>query len=101
MSKQFIQPMEDRLLVEIMPVDDSKSPGGIVIPETARQTQRKPVFKSRVVQVGNGEKIVKSKISPGDIVFITPFSGAPADPMNDNLLFINYGEVLGVLRDQT
>ena len=94
--KVSIKPLEERLIVEIIPQDEDKTPGGIVIPESVRPGQRRPIFRANVIAVGNGEKVVKSGITVGSKVYVTPYAGAPFDRTNDNLLFLAYNDVMGI-----
>lgn len=74
MSKKLkVRILFNQLLVRPIP-EDEKTPGGIIIPETAREkTQR-----GEIVALGNGRNKKTGKIRPidakiGDIVFFTKF----------------------------
>ncbi|MBN1625768.1 MAG: co-chaperone GroES, partial [Deltaproteobacteria bacterium] len=56
-----IKPFEDRVLVEPVESEESKTKGGIFIPDTAKEKQR----IGKVVEVGTDESIVEH-IKVGD-----------------------------------
>lgn len=71
-------PLADRVIVE--PIDDAPaaSPGGIIIPDTAR----KRPHKGRVVAIGVGRvhevtgELIPIAVKPGDVVFYGQFAGS-------------------------
>src|SRR6476620_4718349 len=70
-----IRPLQDRLVVQRV-AEDSKTKGGIIIPDTAKE---KPL-EGRVVAVGNGKVLEDGKVRPldvkvGDIILFTKYSG--------------------------
>lgn len=74
MSVRF-EPMLNRVLVEELP-DETMSPGGIVIPDTAQESQK--FRKCRVSAVGPGPRDsdgghIKMTVSEGDIVYVGRF----------------------------
>lgn len=54
-----IQPLHDRLLVKRQ-TDDETTPGGIVIPETAKEK----TFRGEVISVGQGKLLDGGKTRP-------------------------------------
>ena len=57
-----IRPLHDRLIVK-REAEERKSPGGIVIPDTAAE---KPIF-GKVVAVGKGKILENGEVRPLDI----------------------------------
>jgi chaperonin GroES len=70
-----IRPLADRLVVQRIE-QESKSKGGIIIPDTAKE---KPV-EGKVVAVGNGKVLKNGKVRPldvkaGDRILFGKYSG--------------------------
>lgn len=66
-----IKPLGDRILVKpLTSAEVTKS--GIILPETAEKEQKE---QGIVVAVGNGLKVKKLRLSPGDKVVFGKYSG--------------------------
>ena len=63
-SKNTIQPLADRVLVRREDAPDIKSPGGIIIPDTAKKEKSK---LGVVVAVGSGRVSDEGKLVPMSI----------------------------------
>jgi chaperonin GroES len=92
-----IQPLWDRIVVEPKEVE-SKSAGGIVIPDTADKD--KPM-EGTVRAVGNG-KYIDGKVQPlqlkvGDRVLFGKYSGTNFKLENQDFLVMREEDVMGVL----
>jgi chaperonin GroES len=71
-----IRPLDDRVVVEAMEAEE-KSPGGIVIPDTAKEKPR----QGKVVAVGPGKLLDSGKrsgmlVSKGDMVLFGKYAGS-------------------------
>jgi chaperonin GroES len=92
-----IRPLHDRVVVRRLD-EDTKSPGGIVIPDTAKE---KPI-QGEVVAVGNG-KILDSgdtrplDVKPGDKVLFGKYSGTEVKLGNEELLVMREEDIMGVV----
>jgi chaperonin GroES len=95
MSK--IRPLHDRVIVK-REEDERKSPGGIVIPDSASE---KP-SKGRVVAVGTGKLLDDGKVRPldvkvGDKVLFGKYSGTEVKVDGDDVLVMREEDILAVL----
>lgn len=95
MSK--IRPLHDRVIVK-REEDERKSPGGIVIPDSASE---KP-SKGRVIAVGNGKILEDGKVRAldvkvGDKVLFGKYSGTEVKVDGDDVLVMREEDILAVL----
>ena len=95
MSK--IRPLHDRVIVK-REEDERKSPGGIVIPDSASE---KP-SKGRVVAVGTGKLLEDGKVRPldvkvGDKVLFGKYSGTEVKVDGDDVLVMREEDLLAVI----
>ncbi len=92
-----IRPLHDRVIVRRLD-EDSKSPGGIVIPDTAKE---KPI-QGEVVAVGNGKILDNGDtrpldVKPGDKVLFGKYSGTEVKLGNEELLVMREEDIMGVV----
>jgi len=87
-----IKPFEDRILVEPEEIGESKSEGGIIIPDTAKEKPR----KGKVVEVGTDEDLAKN-IKVGDTIIYAKFTGDEIEVENKNYLIISKSDILAVI----
>jgi len=87
-----IKPFEDRILVEPEEIAESKSEGGIIIPDTAKEKPR----KGKVVEVGTDEDLAKN-IKVGDTIIYAKFTGDEIEVENKNYLIISKNDILAVI----
>jgi chaperonin GroES len=92
-----IRPLSDRILVEAKETE-SKSAGGIVIPDTADKD--KPM-QGTVLAIGNG-KFIDGKIQPlqvkvGDQVLFGKYSGTSVKLDDKEYLVMREEDVMGVV----
>jgi chaperonin GroES len=92
-----IRPLHDRLIVK-REAEERKSPGGIVIPDTATE---KPIF-GKVIAVGKG-KILESgqvralDIKVGDKILFGKYSGTDVKVDGDELVVMREEDVMAVV----
>jgi chaperonin GroES len=91
-----IRPLSDRLVVKRLE-EERKSPGGIVIPDTAAE---KPI-RGEVIAVGQGKVLDNGEVRPvgvkvGDQVLFAKYSGNDIKVDGQELLFIREEDVLAV-----
>ncbi len=87
-----IKPFEDRILVEPEEIGESKSEGGIIIPDTAKEKPR----KGKVVEVGTDEDLAKN-IKVGDTIIYAKFTGDEIEVENKNYLIVSKSDILAVI----
>ena len=91
------RPLGDRVVVRRL-AEDQKSPGGIIIPETA---QEKPQ-EGEVIAVGPGAlddtgKRIVPEVKSGEFVLFGKWSGSEVKIDGEELLIMKESDLLGVL----
>ena len=91
------RPLHDRVAIRRIK-EDTKSKGGILIPETARE---KPV-EGEVVAVGSGLRDESGKVIPldvkaGDRVLFSKWSGTEINMDGEEYLVMKESDIMGVL----
>ena len=92
-----IRPLQDRVVVR-RTEEETKSSGGIVIPESAAE---KP-SQGEVLAVGPGKKLDDGSVQPidlnvGDKILFGQYAGNTVKLDGEELLIINESEVFGVV----
>jgi chaperonin GroES len=92
-----IRPLHDRVVVKRME-EETTSPGGIVIPDTAAE---KPV-RGEVIAVGNGKILDNGETRPldlkaGDKVLFGKYSGTEVKVEGEELLVMREDDVMAVI----
>ena len=88
-----IKPFEDRILVEPEEIEESKSKGGIILPDTVKEKPR----RGKVVEVGTDEELAE-KIKVGDTVVYAKFSGDEIELEEKKYLLISRNDILAIIR---
>src|SRR5215217_5227791 len=93
------RPLHDRVVLRRIE-EDSKTKGGIIIPDTA---QEKPM-QGEVIAVGPGGRDESGKLIPidlkvGDHVLFGKWSGTEVKIDNEELLIMKESDIMGVLTD--
>ena len=91
------RPLHDRVVVKRVD-EDTKTKGGIIIPETA---QEKPM-QGKIIAVGPGArdesgKLVPHDVKKGDTVLFGKWSGTEVKIDGDELLIMKESDIMGVL----
>jgi chaperonin GroES len=92
-----IRPLHDRVLVRRLE-DEKKTPGGIVIPDSAAE---KPM-QGKVVSVGNGKLQENGELRPldvkaGDKILFGKYSGTEVKVNGEELLVMREDDIMGVI----
>ena len=88
-----IKPFEDRVLVEPEEATESRSKGGIILPDTAKEKPR----RGRIVEVGTDEELA-DKIKVGDTVVYAKFTGDEIEFESKKFLIVSRSDILAVIR---
>ena len=93
----IFRPLHDRVLVKRID-EDEKSPGGIIIPDTAKE---KP-SEGKVVAVGSGTKSEDGKVTAldvkkGDKILFGKWSGTEVTVDGDELIIMKESDILGII----
>ena len=91
------RPLHDRVLVKRID-EDEKSPGGIIIPDTAKE---KP-SEGKVVAVGSGSKaedgtVTALDVKKGDKILFGKWSGTEVTVGGDDLIIMKESDILGII----
>ena len=91
-----IRPLHDRIVVKRLD-EERKSPGGIVIPDTAAE---KPI-RVKFIAVGKGKVLENGEIRPvdlkvGDQVLFGKYTGTEIKVDGEELLVMREDDVMGV-----
>jgi chaperonin GroES len=91
------RPLHDRVVVRRVE-DDTKTKGGIIIPDTA---QEKPM-QGEIIAVGPGGrdesgKLIPIDLKPGDFVLFGKWSGTEVKIEGEELLIMKESDVMGVI----
>ena len=90
-----LKPFDDRVVVEKMEnEDEGRSPGGIIIPDTAKE---KPRF-GKVVAVGTDEDL-QEKVKVGDKILYGKYVGDEVNIEGKEYLFVQRPDILAILAD--
>lgn len=91
------RPLHDRVLLERIE-EDSKTAGGIIIPDTAKE---KPM-KGKIVAIGSGSrdeagKLVPLDVKEGDVVLFSKWSGTEVNIDGKEMLVMKESDIMGVI----
>ncbi|MCB1556572.1 MAG: co-chaperone GroES [Alphaproteobacteria bacterium] len=91
------RPLHDRVLLRRVEADE-KTPGGIIIPETAKE---KPA-EGEIVATGSGARDESGKVVPldvkaGDRVLFSKWSGTEVTIDGEELLVMKESDIMGVI----
>ena len=94
-----IRPLHDRVVIRRMD-DEHTSPGGIVIPDTAKE---KPI-RGEVISVGAGKTLEDGTVrplalQPGDTVLFGKYAGTEIKLDNQDYVVMREDDVMGVIED--
>jgi chaperonin GroES len=92
-----IRPLHDRLIIK-REAEERKSPGGIVIPDTATE---KPTF-GKVIAVGKGKILENGEVRPpdvktGDKILFGKYSGTEVKVDGEELVVMREEDVMAVV----
>src|SRR5258707_7863593 len=92
-----IRPLHDRLIIK-REAEERKSPGGIVIPDTATE---KPTF-GKVIAVGKGKILENGGVRPpdvktGDKILFGKYSATEVKLDGEELVFMRDEDVMAVV----
>ncbi|MCE9507708.1 MAG: co-chaperone GroES [Alphaproteobacteria bacterium] len=91
------KPLHDRVLLRRLE-SESKTAGGIIIPDTAKE---KPA-QAEVVSVGTGVrddsgKLVPLAVKEGDVVLFSKWSGSEVTIDGEELLVVKESDIMGII----
>ena len=87
-----IRPLHDRVVVERIEAE-SKTAGGIIIPDTAKE---KPM-KGKVVAAGPGKKDEPTSVKVGDQVLYGKYAGTEINVDGNDFLIMRESDILAIV----
>ena len=92
-----IKPLSDKILIQRLEAEN-KTPGGIVIPDTAKEKPK----KGKVVSVGKGKILDDGKLKPmqvkkGDKILFTSYAGTEIKIDGQEYLIMDESDVMAVI----
>jgi len=97
MAKLKIRPLGDKVIIKRVEAE-SKTAGGIVLPDTAKEKPRRGVVQA----VGDGKLLDDGKrhalqVSKGDEVLFSSYAGTEIKVDGEELLILDEGDILAIL----
>lgn len=90
MSK--IQPLADRVLVEVAPAEE-KTASGIIIPDTAKEKPQ----KGKIIAVGSGKKDEPLTVKVGDEVLYGKYAGTEINVDGKEYLIMRESDIYAIV----
>ena len=93
----MLKPLADRVLVEV-DVEESKTAGGILLPDTAQKKSQ----KGTVIAIGSGKGLdngerLPFEVAVGDRVLFAKYSGVDIEEGGKKFLLLSERDILGKL----
>ena len=94
---EILKPLADRVLVEV-DVEESKTAGGILLPDTAQKKSQ----KGTVIAIGSGKVLdngerLPFEVAVGDRVLFAKYSGVDIEEGGKKFLLLSERDILGKL----
>jgi len=86
-----IKPLGKRILAKKVELQERKSAGGIVLPDSAKNEK---VVRAEVMAVGTDEKF---EVKVGDEILVGSFAGTEIEQGEDKLLLVKESDVLAII----
>lgn len=98
MAQPTVRPLGDRVLVKPLDQDETKTKGGIIIPDSAKE---KPM-EGEVVAIGTGKRDETGKVHPlevkkGDKVLYSKYGGTEVNIDGQKCLIMREDDILGII----
>ena len=92
-----LKPVSDRVVIEPVEQEDM-TPGGIVLPETAKEKPQ----KGKVVAVGTGKRDddgikIEMDVAEGDVVLFAKYAGTEIKVEGKKLLILRESDLLAIV----
>ena len=92
-----IKPLADRVLVERLEAE-TKTAGGIVLPDSAKETPQ----KGKIISVGNGKvlddgTVRKLQVKKGDLVLFTSYAGTDVKIGTKEYLIMSESDIMAII----
>ncbi len=93
-----VRPLSNRILVRRVDADEQVK-GGIIIPDTARETPQ----EAEVIAVGPGKRnkngdVILPAVKSGEKILIGKYAGTEIEVEGDDYVIVNEDDVLGIIQ---
>lgn len=93
-----LKPLGDRIIIEPSEEDDSKSSGGIIIPDTAKEKPQ----KGKIIAAGPGRvnddgKTIPLSVKNGDEVVYSKYAGTEYTESGKEYLIVRETDILAIV----
>jgi len=92
MINMKVRPLGNRVLLMLVESEETKSPGGIVLPDSAKNEK---ALQGTVLTVGSDEKI---EVKKGDVVLVPRFGGTEFVQDQEKLLIVKSSDILAIVK---
>ena len=97
-----IKPLADKVLLKPIDAAESKSSGGIIIPDTAEK--EKPQ-EGKIIAVGPGRtdesgKIIKMNVKVGQKVLYSKYGGTEVKYKDEEYLIMSESDILAIIEEK-
>ncbi len=94
-----IRPLDDRIVLKVLDAEET-TPGGIVLPDTAKEKPQ----KGKVEAVGTGRlldngKRVQPDLKPGDVVLFGKYAGTDVKIGDEEYKIVQEREILAKIEE--
>jgi len=92
-----IKPLADKVIVKPLEADESKTAGGIIIPDTAKEKPQ----KGEIVAVGAGRtndkgETIKMNVKKGDVVLYSKYGGTEIKVDGEEYLIMSESDIYAI-----
>ena len=93
-----IKPLADRVIVKPSDAAESKTSGGIIIPDTAKEKPQ----EGKIAAVGPGKfddsgKLIKMNVKVGDNVLYSKYGGTELKYESEDYLIMSESDILAII----
>lgn len=97
-TKTQLRPLGDRVVIEIVEEAEQKTPGGLFVPDTAKEKSQ----RGRVVAVGTGKVLDNGtrqeiEVREGDTVYFAKYGGTEVTLDGTNYTILSERDILAVI----
>ncbi|ANE44648.1 MAG: chaperonin [Deinococcus sp.] len=94
----MLKPLGDRVLVEIVEDTETKTAGGLYVPDSAKEKSQ----RGRVVAVGNGKVLENGtrmavEVNVGDVVYFAKYGGTEVTLEGKNYSLLAERDILAIV----
>lgn len=89
-----IKPLDDRVLVELIEEEETKTASGLYIPDTAKEKPR----MGKVIAVGTDEDL-REKVKVGDMIYFAKYGGEEIELNGKSLKIIQRSDILAIIEN--